>query len=234
MSIQNSLCSKFASILGGTAEVANGVCTVTRVRSNLQPLIQGRRTKSVLAIAAFFSFEDLDSRGNALNLGETVILQEEINPFVSALRQRGIEVTAIHNHWLLTNPVLMFIHFKSIEPPLVFAQKSAEAFRVLTTRTIRPSRSSGEHRSKGSSQGNLSRGRCYGTNRPRRSGVQSRTRTTQRPRVVNRSLVTKPPLKALAFSYSSPKPKKEPACRPAPFLFNSSIFSRRCGFPFSD
>jgi hypothetical protein len=105
---------------------------------------------------------------------------------------------------------------------------------MLTTRTIRPSRSSGEHRSKGSSQGNLSRGRCYGTNRPRRSGVQSRTRTTQRPRVVNRSLVTKPPLKALAFSYSSPKPKKEPACRPAPFLFNSSIFSRRCGFPFSD
>lgn len=146
----SSLCLQFGRILGGTAEVVNGVCTVTRIRSNLQPLIQGRRTRSALAIAALFSFEDLDSRGNALNLGETVILQEEANPFISALRARGIEVTAFHNHWLLTKPVLMFIHWKSIEPPLLFAKKTAEAFRVLTTRTIRPNKSSGSSKSGGS------------------------------------------------------------------------------------
>lgn len=173
----------------------SGKWRLYRDKSSQQPSTVDSREKNKIGSGhrCFFSFEDLDSRGNALNLGETVILQEEINPFVSALRQRGIEVTAIHNHWLLTNPVLMFIHFKSIEPPLVFAQKSAEAFRVLTTRTIRPSRSSGEHRSNGSSQGSLSSSRFYGTNRPKRSGVQSRTRTTQRPRVANRSLVTKKP-----------------------------------------
>jgi len=143
------LCRQFAQILGGTAEVVNGVCTVTRIRNNLRPLIKGKRTRSILAIAAFFSFEDLDRHGNALNLGETVILQEEINPFISALRAQGIKVTALHNHWLFDDPRLMFIHFESVEPPLSFAMKSANAFRVLTTRTVAPGRSSGGRRSIG-------------------------------------------------------------------------------------
>ena len=138
MSMPSSLCRTFASTLGGTAEVVNGVCTVTRIRSNLKPLIQGRRTNSALSLAALFSFESFDSRGNALNLGETVILQEEINPFISELRSRGIEVTALHNHWLFDNPRLMYIHFKSIEPPLTFANKVAAAFKVLTSRTVGP------------------------------------------------------------------------------------------------
>lgn len=170
MNSPSPLCQEFARILGGTAEVVNGVCTVTRIRSNFSPLIQGRRTRSALAIAALFSFEDLDRRGNALNLGETVILQEEANPFISALRARGIEVTALHNHWLLTDPVLMFIHWKSIEPPLSFAKKTAEAFRVLTTRPIRPqktSHSSGNHRSSRS-------GHASGRHKSSRSGHVSR------------------------------------------------------------
>jgi uncharacterized membrane protein YgcG len=145
-----TLCNMFGGILGGTADVVNGVCTVTRLRNNLRPLIQGRRTNSALALAALFSFEDLDSQGNALNLGETVILQDEINPFISQLRMRGIEVTALHNHWLFDNPRLMYIHFKSVEPPLVFAQKVAAAFSVLTTRTVYPNRSCGTNGSRGS------------------------------------------------------------------------------------
>ncbi|MGB8956827.1 MAG: DUF1259 domain-containing protein [Tumebacillaceae bacterium] len=62
-----------------------------------------------------------------MNLGETVILQAEINPFVSELRKRGIKVTAIHNHWLFDRPRLMYIPFESVEPPLQFAR----ALRVL-------------------------------------------------------------------------------------------------------
>ncbi|MBW5448576.1 DUF1259 domain-containing protein [Cohnella sp. CFH 77786] len=147
MMTPDMLCRQFAAILGGTAEVVNGVCTVTRIRNNLRPLIQGRRTRSALALAALFSFEDLDRRGNALNLGETVILQEEINPFISVLRAQGIEVTALHNHWLFDNPRLMYIHFKSVEPPLTFARKVANAFRVLTTRIVEPTGTAGGSRS---------------------------------------------------------------------------------------
>ncbi|GFN34531.1 DUF1259 domain-containing protein [Tepidimicrobium xylanilyticum] len=93
--------------------------------------IAGRPTRSPLVIAALFSFESMDSRGRTLNLGETVILQREINPFISALRERNIEVTALHNHWLFDKPRLFYIHFFSIEDPLSFARKVAEAFQVL-------------------------------------------------------------------------------------------------------
>ncbi len=162
----SALCRSFASILGGTAQVLNGVCTVTKLRTNLRPLIEGRRTNSALAIPQLFSFEDLDSRGNALNLGETVILQEEVNPFITQLRMRGIEVTAFHNHWLFENPRLMYMHFKSVEPPLEFARKVAAASKVLTTRTVYPTRTEGSSGTKGTRGTNGSAGmnRSRGTN----------------------------------------------------------------------
>ena len=125
------VCNEFARILG--AEILskdNNVCTVTFMR-NINARILGRRTESPLALPAMFSFECPDNNGRTLNLGETVILQEEINRFVSELRERGILVTAIHNHWLFDDPRLMYIHFESIDRPLDFAIKVAQALRVL-------------------------------------------------------------------------------------------------------
>lgn len=104
---------------------------VTRFRNELNPTILNRETNSPLAIAALFSFEDLDRSGDALNLGETVILQKETQEFISKLREEGLIVTALHNHWLFDDPRLMYIHWESVEPPLEFARKTAKAFRVL-------------------------------------------------------------------------------------------------------
>ncbi|MFA7746463.1 DUF1259 domain-containing protein, partial [Salinicoccus roseus] len=70
-------------------------------------------------------------------LGETVLLQVEVNPLMSELRKFGIIVTAVHNHWLFDKPRLMFMHFESIDKPLNFARKVREALRVLTTKTVR-------------------------------------------------------------------------------------------------
>lgn len=124
-------CDKFAEILGAQIlSNANNVCSVTFMR-NIKAEILGRRTKSPLALSALFSFESPDSNGRTLNLGETVILQTEINNFISALRERGLLVTALHNHWLFDDPRLMYIHFESIDRPLDFARKVAEALRVL-------------------------------------------------------------------------------------------------------
>jgi hypothetical protein len=122
-------CEEFARILGATIlESQDGLCAVTRTR-NLNIEIAGRPTKSPLVLAALFSFEDMDARGRTLNLGETVILPEEINPFISALRQQGIEVTALHNHWLFDKPRTMYIHFFSIEPRLADALDSGSSAR---------------------------------------------------------------------------------------------------------
>lgn len=127
---KKDLCREFARILGGTGSITNGVCLVQKFR-NIPFTILGRRTNSPLVNPQFFSFENLDFQGNALNLGETVLLQEEVNPLLTELRKRNIIVTALHNHWLFEQPRAMYMHFESIEPPLEFARKIREAFRVL-------------------------------------------------------------------------------------------------------
>jgi hypothetical protein len=127
---KKDLCREFARILGGSGSVVNGVCLVQKFR-DIPFTILGRRTNSPLVNPQFFSFENLDFQGNALNLGETVLLQEEVNPLLTELRKRNITVTAIHNHWLFDQPRAMYMHFQSIEPPLEFAKKVRDAFRVL-------------------------------------------------------------------------------------------------------
>ncbi|WHY03575.1 DUF1259 domain-containing protein [Neobacillus sp. DY30] len=132
----SDLCQEFARILGATPTVINGVCTATRSRTNIHPVVLGRRAESFMFVPQAFSFENMGSDGRALCLGETVILQEEINPFITRLREEGIIVTALHNHWLFEEPRLMYIHFESIDEPLDFASKVADALEVLTTRNI--------------------------------------------------------------------------------------------------
>lgn len=128
---RNQLCNEFARILGGDGMVTTeGVCLVQKFR-NIRFTILGRKTRSPLVNPQFFTFEGLDSRGNALNLGETVLLQEEVNPLLTELRRRNILVTAVHNHWLFEEPRAMYMHFESVEPPLEFARKVRAAFRVL-------------------------------------------------------------------------------------------------------
>lgn len=124
------LCESFGEILDAQSSIQNGVCVASRVR-DLEASILGRETNSPLAFPQLFSFENLDDNGNALNLGETVILQHEINPFVNILTDENIQFTAFHNHWLFDDPRLMYVHFESIEPPLQFAEKVAEALEVL-------------------------------------------------------------------------------------------------------
>ncbi|MGN1402375.1 MAG: DUF1259 domain-containing protein [Bacillus sp. (in: firmicutes)] len=129
-----SLCQEFANILGGTGSIENNdVCLVQKFR-NLDITILGRETRSPLVQPQFFSFEDMDRQGNTLNLGETVLLEREINPLLTELRKRDIIVTAVHNHWLFDKPRAMYMHFESIEPPLQFARKVRDAFKVLSDR----------------------------------------------------------------------------------------------------
>jgi len=49
--------------------------------------------------------------GKAAITGDFVLTGEEVNPVVKALRENGIEVTAIHSHMLTEQPRLIFMHF---------------------------------------------------------------------------------------------------------------------------
>ena len=132
-----SSCQQLADIIGGEVITAAPVCIVQRLRNN-NATILGTRTRSPLSLPSALSFEN-NKNGRTLNLGETVIRQNEINPFLSALRRRGITVITVHNHWLFDNPRLMYIHFEKIENPIVFANATRDALMVLKNNNIRPS-----------------------------------------------------------------------------------------------
>ncbi|MFC4411249.1 DUF1259 domain-containing protein [Chungangia koreensis] len=123
------LCQQFSSILGGELNIKKGVCTVQKKRSHINVKIMGRPANSVLQ--SFCSFESIDHQGKALNLGEIALLQEEVYPFTWSLQRSGIILTALHNHWLFDNPRILYAHFISVEDPLSFAHKVAEAFQLL-------------------------------------------------------------------------------------------------------
>lgn len=123
--ISTSACQQLADIIGGDVVTATPVCVVQRLR-DINATILRLRTQSPLAFPFALSFEK-----NGLNLGESVVLQREINPFLIELRKRGLIVTAVHNHWLFDDPRLMYMHWENAGAgPFDFARKSFEAARA--------------------------------------------------------------------------------------------------------
>ncbi len=53
--------------------------------------------------------------GKAAITGDLVLVDKEVNPVARALRQHGIDVTAIHNHGLQDTPRLFYMHFWAID-----------------------------------------------------------------------------------------------------------------------
>jgi hypothetical protein len=49
--------------------------------------------------------------GKAAITGDFVLLGSEVNPVLKALREHGIEVTALHSHMIDDSPHLFFMHF---------------------------------------------------------------------------------------------------------------------------
>jgi hypothetical protein len=49
--------------------------------------------------------------GKAAITGDFVLLGSEVNPVLKALREHGIEITALHSHMIDDSPHLFFMHF---------------------------------------------------------------------------------------------------------------------------
>jgi hypothetical protein len=47
----------------------------------------------------------------AATTGDFVLIAQEVNPVIKALRENGIEITALHNHMLQDEPRSFFMHF---------------------------------------------------------------------------------------------------------------------------
>jgi len=127
MPVPSNLCSAFAEILGGTPKFQDGVCSVPISRKGIRVSIEGIPTK--IPLGTSFAFQMIPGTNKALNLGDVILLQEEAPEAVRFLYNQGITVSALHNHWLLDEPHLMYAHVQDIMNPLHFAQAIAEVMR---------------------------------------------------------------------------------------------------------
>jgi hypothetical protein len=95
--------------LGGKGQIAGGVYQVNIRRA--ETIKDGAMNVPVaMGSAEAMNFQPTGD-GKAAITGDLVLTAQEVNPVLRALRDSGIEVTALHNHMLDDEPRLFFMHF---------------------------------------------------------------------------------------------------------------------------
>jgi hypothetical protein len=74
-----------------------------------------------MGISTAINFQPTGTGKSAVT-GDFVLLGSEVNPVISALRENGIQVTALHSHMLSEEPRLFFMHFWANEDAVKLAQ----------------------------------------------------------------------------------------------------------------
>ncbi|WP_416825490.1 DUF1259 domain-containing protein [Ectobacillus polymachus] len=125
---EETLCREFARIIGGQSGFAGGKCVATISRDQISATILGKR----FGVTSSFSFESINNlKGKALCLGRVALLQNEVEPFITAIRAQEIIVSSIHNEWLFDKPRLIYVNIESVEEPLIFARKVRRALKAI-------------------------------------------------------------------------------------------------------
>ena len=74
--------------------------------------------------------------GKAAITGDFVMVASEVNPVIKALRENGIEVTALHSHMLTDSPHLFFMHFWANDDALKLAKGLRKALDRINVKHV--------------------------------------------------------------------------------------------------
>jgi len=88
-----------------------------------------------MGVATAINFQPTGG-GKAAITGDFVLIADEVNPVMKALRANGIEVAAIHLHMLTEQPRLIFMHFWANDDAVKLARGlSAALDKTASTRS---------------------------------------------------------------------------------------------------
>src|SRR6266403_6382065 len=99
---------KVDAALGKTAAVSGEVHRYGLPRSDLQVTLDGVAIKPALALGGWVAFAPV--HGEAMVMGDLVLLDTEITPVMTKLLDGGLDITAIHNHILRASPATFYMH----------------------------------------------------------------------------------------------------------------------------
>ena len=94
--------------LTGTYNQAENVFKVSKPRTDIKPTVDRWSLPAFMGITSYAAFKPMGA--GAMVMGDTVLLEDEVNPAMSAALDAGLEVTALHNHFFFDQPKIYFMH----------------------------------------------------------------------------------------------------------------------------
>ena len=121
----------------GILNEKEGVFKVTLPRGDIKLTITGVKMNPQLGLGAWAAFTKAGE--HTMVMGDMVLLEEQVNPVMSAALDNGLEVTALHNHFFWDTPKIMFMHIGGMGDEEVLAQAVGQVFNKLKeTRDTKP------------------------------------------------------------------------------------------------
>lgn len=92
----------------GSLDAKEGVFRVAVPRTDLAVTAAGVRLTPPMGLTSWAAFQRLGE--TTAVMGDLVLLEDQVNPVMSAALDQGLEVTALHNHFFWDSPKVMFMH----------------------------------------------------------------------------------------------------------------------------
>src|SRR5438034_3701568 len=96
-------------IVGKSGDYKQNVLKVNVPRNDQHITIADYPVPTPFGFGGWFALTKGDD-GTDVMMGDLVLLEDEVNPVMSALLDHGLEVTALHNHFFWDKPRVFFMH----------------------------------------------------------------------------------------------------------------------------
>lgn len=128
---QQAIFKQIESLTGTKGQFieSEGVFKVGFPRSDLTPNITGVKLTPSMGLSVWAAFKI--NGNNAMVMGDLVLLEDQVNPVMSVALDNGLEVTALHNHFLWDSPRIMFMHIGGMGDPVTLATAVGKVFAKI-------------------------------------------------------------------------------------------------------
>lgn len=102
--------AKIEQLTGAKGELneKEGVFIVRVPRADLQVTTAGVKMNPAMGLTSYAAF--MKAGDKTMVMGDTTLLEDQVNPVMSVALDNGLEVTALHNHFFWDSPKVMFMH----------------------------------------------------------------------------------------------------------------------------
>jgi hypothetical protein len=114
----------------GTWNTKEGIFKVTNPRNDVSISVDGFVMPPFMGLTSWAAFTN-EHKSGAMVMGDIVLFQDEVNPVMSALFSKGLQVTALHNHFFFDDPKVFFMHISADDSLKQLAGGVGKAFEII-------------------------------------------------------------------------------------------------------